>query len=165
MANDDFTQRRFQWLDQVASDPEVPAAGFVLAYWIGKHIDRGSGAAWPSHPLLAAEARLTVRSIRDLSAQLEARGHLTIIASRGRGVSCRYRPILQAEPDQPEPEPEIEAAIDAPAPEPKDGELFLDSVDTAPKSAPRAKEDWTADFDRFWTQYPRRGSECGGRPA
>jgi hypothetical protein len=169
MAADDFTRRQFLWLDQVADDPAVTAAGFLLAYRIAKHINRGTGDAWPSQATLAAEARLTVRSIRDLSAQLEAAGHLTIIGSRGRGVSCRYRWILRDEPDQPEPEsepePEIEAAIDAPAPQPQDGELFPDTAGTPKKSAPRAKQDLTADFESWWLQYPRKVSRGAARVA
>jgi hypothetical protein len=166
---DDFTKRQFQWLDQVAADPKVSAAGFVVAYRIAKHINRSTGDAWPSQATLAAEARLTVRSIRDLSAQLEAAGHLTIIGSRGRGVSCRYRWILREEPDQPEPESEseIETAIDALAPEPQDSELFPDTADTPKKkSAPRAKpKDLTADFEAWWLQYPRRVSKGAARKA
>jgi len=165
---DDFTRRQFLWLDQVANDPAVTAAGFLLAYRIAKHINRGTGEAWPSQPLLAAEVRLSVRSIRDLSDQLEAAGHLTVIGSRGRGVSCRYRWILRAEPDQPGPESEseIETAIDAPVPKPQDSELFPDTVDTAPKPAPRAKQqDLTADFEAWWLQYPRRVSKGAARKA
>jgi hypothetical protein len=172
---DDFTRRQFRWLDQVAADPQVSAAGFVLAYRIAKHINRGTGDAWPSQATLAAEARLTVRSIRDLSAQLEAAGHLIIVGSRGRGVSCRYRWILRAEPDQPEPESETETGIEAaavvhapaPEPEPQEEELFPDTVETArkPTVSPRAKQDLTADFEAWWLQYPRKVSKGAARKA
>jgi hypothetical protein len=115
---------------------------------------------------------MDTRSVRRLCDQLEAAGHLQVIASRGRGHSCRYRPILHAEPDQNEPEREAESepepvdtAIDAPAPEPQDGELFPDTADTAPKPAPRTKQDLTADFEAFWTQYPRRVSKGAARKA
>jgi hypothetical protein len=152
---DDFTRRQFQWLDQIAADPAVTAAGFLLAYRIAKHFNRGTGEAWPSQPLLATEVRLSVRSIRDLSDQLEAAGHLTVIASRGRGSSCRYRPILHTEPEH-------EAVTAEPAPEPQ---VFPDS-ETAPKPAPRAKpKDLTADFEAFWLQYPRRVSKGAARKA
>jgi hypothetical protein len=162
---DDFTKRQFLWLDQIADDPAVTAAGFLLAYKIAKHINRGTGEAWPSQPLLAAEVRLSVRSIRDLSDQLEAAGHLTVIASRGRGSSCRYRPILHAEPepDLTGPEGKAETVTAEPAPEPQqDG----DTADTPKKSAPRAKpKDLTADFEAFWLQYPRRVSKGAARKA
>lgn len=162
---DDFTKRQFQWLDGVAADPTVTAAGFLLAYRIVKHINRGTGDAWPSQATLAAEARLTVRSIRDLSAQLEAAGHLTIIGSRGRGVSCRYRWILREESDQPEPESEAQTEIETAA-APQDAELFPDS-ETAPKPAPRTKpkDDLTADFEAWWLQYPRKRSKGAARKA
>jgi hypothetical protein len=161
---DDFTKRQFQWLDGVAADPMVTAAGFLLAYRIVKHINRGTGDAWPSQATLAAEARLTVRSIRDLSAQLEAAGHLTIIGSRGRGVSCRYRWILREESDQPEPESEAQTEIETVV-APQDAELFPDS-ETAPKPAPRTKpKDLAADFEAWWLQYPRKRSKGAARKA
>jgi hypothetical protein len=169
---DDFTRKRFQWLDQVAADPKVSATGFVMAYRIAKFFNRDSGEAWPAQPTLAAAMRMDTRSVRRLCDQLEAAGHLTIIASSGRGHSCRYRPVLHAEPDQnepereaeSEPESEIETAIDAPAPEPQDSELFPDS-ETAPKPARRAKQDLTADFEAWWLQYPRKVSKGAARKA
>lgn len=164
---DDFTRKRFQWLDQVAADPKVSATGFVLAYRIAKFFNRDSGEAWPAQPTLAAAMRMDVRSVRSLCDQLEVAGHLQVIASRGRGHSCRYRPIFHAEPDQPEPESEseIETAIDAPVPEPLDGELFPDTADTPVKPAPRAKQDLTAEFESWWLQYPRRVSKGAARTA
>jgi hypothetical protein len=159
---DDFTAKQFRWLDQIADDPAVTAAGFLLAYRIAKHINRGTGDAWPSQPLLATEARLSVRSIRDLSDQLEAAGHLAVTASRGRGSSCRYRPILQAEPEpQSEPEGETE-----PGPEPMPDASDFATADTPKKSAPRAKpKDLTADFEAWWMQYPRKVSKGAARKA
>jgi hypothetical protein len=149
---DDFTRRQFRWVDQVAGDPAVTAAGFVLAYRIAKFFNRETGDAWPAQPTLAAAMRMDVRSIRSLCDQLQAAGHLTIIASRGRGNSCRYRPIFHAEP---------EAVTAELAPEPQDSELFPDTADTPKKkSAPRAKpKDLTAEFEAFWLQYPRKVSK------
>jgi hypothetical protein len=158
--SDDFTAKQFRWLDQIAADPTVTAAGFVLAYRIAKHINRGTGDAWPSQPLLATEARLSVRSIRDLSDQLEAAGHLTVTASRGRGSSCRYRPILHAEPEAPS-EPEGETG---PEPETMPDTSDFATADTTKKSAPRAKpKDLTADFEAWWMQYPRKVSKGAAR--
>jgi hypothetical protein len=160
---DDFTRKRFEWLDQVAADPAVTAAGFLLAYRIAKFFNRDTGEAWPAQPTLAAAMRMDIRSVRRLCDQLEAAGHLQVIASRGRGHSCRYRPILHAEPEpQSEPEPEAEAVTAEPTPEPpQGGELFPDAADTPKKkSAPRAKlKDLTADFEGWWTQYPRKVSK------
>jgi hypothetical protein len=167
--SDDFTRRRFEWLDQITADPAVTPAGFVLAYWIAKHINRNSGDAWPSQPLLATEMRLSVRTVRALVDQLERAGHLTVIASRGRGHSCRYRPILRAEPskEEPDPEPQIPADVE---PEPLQAdaepqadlpsrELFGNIVEASPKPATRAKGDLTADFEAWWLQYPRKVSK------
>src|ERR1700674_3876739 len=120
MSSDDFTKRRFRWLDQVAADPAVTATGFVLAYRIAKFFNRETGDAWPAQPTLAAAMRMDTRSVRRLCDQLEAAGHLQVIASRGRGHSCRYRPILHEEPEPAAPEREAEsepeAVTAAPAP-------------------------------------------------
>jgi hypothetical protein len=148
---DDFTRRRFQWLDQVAADPAVTAAGFVLAYRIAKHLNRGTGDAWPSQATLAAEARMTVRGVRGLSDQLEAGGHLSVVASQGRGHSCRYRPVLRDVQDEPAPMPEATAF----AP----GELFPETIEAGSKPAPISKKDFTADFEAWWLQYPRKVSK------
>jgi hypothetical protein len=166
---DDFTRKRFQWLDQVAADPAVTAAGFVLAYRIAKFFNRETGDAWPAQPTLAAAMRMDTRSVRRLCDQLEAAGHLQVLASCGRGHSCRYRSIFHAEPDQNEPEREAEsepeAVTAALAPEPQDTAGFvIDETVTADtpkkKSAPRAKpKDLTADFEAFWLQYPRKVSK------
>src|SRR5437016_2114755 len=109
---DDFTRRQFLWLDQVADDPAVTAAGFLLAYRIAKHINRGTGEAWPSQPLLPAEVRLSVRSIRDLSDQLEAE-ELELGAMRYAAVRTSEDPTYTKHPstwlnnkcwlDEPEP--------------------------------------------------------------
>jgi hypothetical protein len=167
---DDFTRKRFQWLDQVASDPKVSATGFVLAYRIAKFFNRDTGEAWPAQPTLAAAMRMDTRSVRRLCDQLEAAGHLTVVASCGRGHSCRYRPILHAEPGpqsepQGETEPEGETVTAEPAPESQDGELFPDTVDAAPKPAPRVKQDLTAGFESWWLQYPRKVSKGAARKA
>jgi hypothetical protein len=165
---DDFTRKRFQWLDQVAGDPKVSATGFVLAYRIAKFFNRETGDAWPAQPTLAAAMRMDTRSVRRLCDQLEAAGHLQVLASCGRGHSCRYRPIWQAEPDQNEPErePEAEAVTAESVPEPRDSELFPDAADTPKKkSAPRAKRDLTAEFEAWWTQFPRRVSKGAARKA
>lgn len=162
---DDFTRNQFRWLDQIAADPAVTAAGFLLAYRIAKYVNRDSGDAWPSQPLLAAEVRLSVRTVRDLSDQLESAGHLTVTASRGRGNSCRYRPILRAVPDQSEPEPEfveeppVNRSEDMTDPEEGTrGGLFERAAGSPPPV--RAKQDgFAADFEAWWLQYPKKVSK------
>lgn len=156
---DDFTRRQFQWLDQVAADPAVTAAGFLLAYRIAKHLNRGTGDAWPSQATLAAEARMTVRGVRGLSDQLEAAGHLSVLASQGRGHSCRYRPILRDEPAEPSPEPEQSAFATS------SGDLLPETVIVATKPTPKSKADLTSDFEEWWLQYPRKVSKGAARKA
>ena len=51
---------------------------------------------------------------------------------------------------------ELTVSVDAPAPQPQDGELFPDTAGTPKKSAPRAKQDLTADFESWWLQYRAR---------
>lgn len=88
---DGFTRQRLAWLDAVMADPAVTAAGFRLAYAISGFINRATGDAWPSQETLAARLGMTPRNVRNLIDQLAARGHLTIIRSKGRGNVNRYR--------------------------------------------------------------------------
>ena len=152
MPADDFTRNQFRWLDQIACDPSITAAGFVLAYWISKHINRKSGDAWPAQDLLAAETRMTVRGVRGLSNQLEAAGHLQVIASHGPGYSCRYWPILQGEDDPPKDDP-------AAAAQPHADEHDLFGEREAAKPPRPANADFEGDFDAWWLQYPRKVSK------
>jgi hypothetical protein len=154
--SDNFTRRQFKWLDQVIADPAVTAAGFSLAYRISKHFNRSTGDAWPSQVTLATEMRMTVRGVRGLSDQLEAAGHLTVIASQGRGHSCRYRPAFQGPADaEPGPEPV--------APELPSEDLFPRAASGGEGKMP--KRDYTADFEAWWLQYPRRISKGAARKA
>src|ERR1700722_1083558 len=137
---DDCTRRQFQWLDQVAADPAVTAAGFVLAYRIAKHLNRGTGDAWPSQATLAAEARMTVRGVRGLSYQLEAAGLLSVLASQGRGHSCRYRPVLRDKPTEPQ-------QLELDGFPPSSGHLLPAEAEIAAKPVPNPTKDLTPDFE------------------
>ena len=163
---DDFTRRQFKWLDQIADDSAVTAAGFILAYRIAKHLNRGTGDAWPSQTRLATEMRITVRGVRGLSDQLEAAGHLTVIASQGRGHSCRYRPIVKGLEDESAPAPVQEVAHTSS--HTIGEELLPGSIDASPKATPAPKKgqtDFTSDFEAWWLQYPRKVSKGSARKA
>jgi hypothetical protein len=160
---DGFTRKRFQWLDQVASDPDISGSTCKLAILIAcRFLNRKTNTAWPSQPVLAELLGLGTRgSVRYCVDQLVAGGHLAVQASHGRGTSNRYRIILKdvAATHDDDDEPDDHPIETAPTPE-QDGELFPDTADTPPKPAPRAKpKDLTADFEAFWLQYPRRVSK------
>src|SRR5258708_9088184 len=115
MAADDFTRKRFQWLDQIASDPAISGSTCKLAILIAcRFLNRKTNTAWPSQPVLAELLGLRTRgSVRYCVDQLVDGGHLAVAASHGRGVSNRYRIILKDvaahdDPDETEPDHPIE---------------------------------------------------------
>lgn len=88
---DDFTREHFRWLLQVSADKDVPATGFKLAFHFGQHFNRETGDAWPSQETLAAAVGVSARSVRTLTDQLVALGHLEVRRHRGPKAVNVYR--------------------------------------------------------------------------
>lgn len=95
---DAFTARQFDWLNQVIADGDLPPAAFKLAYVISRHINRGSGDAWPGQERLAEAIGTTVRTVRDLTDRLVAGGHLAVEPHRGRHCTNLYRLVEKGKP-------------------------------------------------------------------
>jgi hypothetical protein len=97
---DDFTRRKFAWLDQVAADLSISPTAFRLAFILAsRFLNRGTGDGWPSQETLGQLVGITPRGIRKLVDQLISRGHLAVIRGHGPGNSSRYRPILKQQDD------------------------------------------------------------------
>lgn len=95
MKGDSFTANKFRWLDQVAADKSVAPLAFKLAYIVATYINRETGDAWPSQETLAASLGIGVRAVRNASGQLVDAGHVSVMVTRGRGHSNRYRAVLK----------------------------------------------------------------------
>jgi hypothetical protein len=113
MADDGFTQRRFRWLDQIASDPGISGSTCKLAILIAcRFLNRKTNTAWPSQPVLAELLGIRTREgVRYCVDQLVAGGHLAVAVSHGRGTSNRYRIIIKEiaahdDPDETKPDHE-----------------------------------------------------------
>lgn len=87
--SDTFTRHRFEWLERIAADGKVPPSALRVAFFISKHINRGSGDAWPSLQRLAAETSLPERTVGYAIKALCDLGHLEKRRS-GFGKSNRY---------------------------------------------------------------------------
>jgi hypothetical protein len=95
----EFTRELFQWLDQVAIDPDLPASAFKVAYVIGEHVNRQTGQAWPASRTIAKAAALAQPTVIELVPKLVANGHLALEPGRaGRGHSHRYSLIIKDQP-------------------------------------------------------------------
>ena len=79
-----------RWLDQVAADAAITAAGFRLAFAIAR-LCRGSAVVTQAD--LAATARLKERAVRNAIAALRDRGHLAVTSDCG--WTSDYRPVLK----------------------------------------------------------------------
>jgi hypothetical protein len=93
------TRDLFAWLNQVASDHDLPSSAFKVAYIIGNYVNRQSGDAWPSSARIARDCALSQPTVVAMTARLKAAGHLAVEpGSAGRGHLNRYRMILKHQP-------------------------------------------------------------------
>jgi hypothetical protein len=100
---DDFTRRKFKWLDQVVEDRGVSALAFRLAYVLASAFwNRGTNDAWPGQSKLAERTFITPRGVRNLIEQLVSFGHLEVTDGRGRGHTNHYRPVLKPRDGDPQ---------------------------------------------------------------
>jgi hypothetical protein len=174
MAADDFTKRRFTWLDQVAADPGISGSTAKLAILIAcRFLSRKTNTAWPSQPVLAELLGIRTREgVRRCVDQLVDGGHLAVEASHGRGSSNRYRIILkdvvaQNEPDeeaQPDEDPAEAAAPPKTAKSSARETLFPDDLPPAKAKAARTSAIDEA-FDIWWDQYPKKVAKVAARKA
>lgn len=170
---DDFTRKRLQWLDQVASDPAISGSTCKLAIYIAcRFLNRKTNTAWPSQPVLAELLGLRTRgSVRYCVDQLVTGGHLAVAVSHGRGTSNRYRIILK----------DVAAADDGP----DESELFpnddpeassdAESLQRGASSTPetlfpdllpaKAKAAIDESFDLWWQQFPKKAGKAAALKA
>jgi hypothetical protein len=166
MSADDFTRKRFQWLDQVASDPGISGSTCKLAIYIAcRFLNRKTNTAWPSQPVLAELLGIRTREgVRYCVDQLVTGGHLAVQASHGRGTSNRYRIILKDvaahdDPDETEPNDD---PIEATSENAESLQLFPDDLPPAKAKAPRTSAIDEA-FDVWWDQYPKKIAKKAAR--
>ncbi len=105
---DDYTKDRFDWLEQVAADPQLPASDFKVAFVIATSLWRNKGTVTLMTPETAGsdqirEAWIGTREIADKIAmsrftvmksvtRLQERKHLDVTpGEQGRGRSNHYR--------------------------------------------------------------------------
>jgi hypothetical protein len=150
MAADDFTKRKFTWLDQVVADLSISPSAFRLTFILAsRFVNRETGDGWPSQETLGQLVGITPRGIRKLVDQLISRGHLAVIRGHGPGNSSRYRPILKQQDD------------DSPAEERQTAERH----EGAPSSSATSAAAIAAAFDEWWKQYPKRVARAAAQRA
>ena len=71
----------------------------AVATALVKHARTGGGFAFPSVPLIAAETRLSPRSVRRARAELEAAGYIVTQHANGRSNTYRLRFGWHSDPD------------------------------------------------------------------
>jgi hypothetical protein len=177
---DDFTRTKFLWLDQVATDPAVPASAFRFSYIIAsKFLNRQTGDAYPSQETLAKLLGVsTSRAVRYLADHLVSGGHLEVTAAHGRGLTNRYRPVLKtaAEPvadsggqdvdDHDNMVTALGGSKEVPSKAVKTN--FNDNRPDEPVSDQGGipdGDDITPNFDGWWSHYPKKVSKPAARKA
>lgn len=90
---------KFAWLDQVALDPDVPPAAFLLAYAISNRLFHPADQAfasqkWYAQVLGTAGDVDPTRPVRRALDVLVERGHLRTISGRGPNSGNKYEAIF-----------------------------------------------------------------------
>ncbi|MEJ6783760.1 helix-turn-helix domain-containing protein [Aminobacter sp. Piv2-1] len=96
-AKRDFTRRKFEWLDQVAVDADLPPAATRVAIIIAnRYVNVGSAEAWPAVETLAKLLEIkSANTVRTALRAMEDRKHMLIDWSAGgKGQTNRYTPII-----------------------------------------------------------------------
>ena len=87
-----FMRSLFLWLQQIAADSSLPEGASRLAICLAGYVNQRSRDAWPTQETLATELSVNIRTVRRTIAEMEAHGHLEVVA-RGWHRSNSYRPI------------------------------------------------------------------------
>lgn len=92
-----FTRRKFEWLDQVASDPRLPPLACRLAILlVNRYLNSSSAEAWPGVETLARLVGKSVNPVRDALRAMERCDHMKIEWSTGgKSKTNRYTPVLK----------------------------------------------------------------------
>jgi hypothetical protein len=113
--SDDYTKDRFDWLDQVAADPKLPASAFKVSYAIATSLWRNKGTvtlvtpdtkesdnvreAWIGTRDLADMISMSRFTVMNMVDRLKERGHLEFDPGKqGRGHANHYRLVRKGEP-------------------------------------------------------------------
>lgn len=144
---DDFTRRKFAWLDQVSADHDLAPAAFKLCYVLATQFwNRGTGDAWPGQETLGKRAGMSGRYVRSMVDELVGHGHLSVTQGHGPGNTNRYCPVVKDAPPS--------GMHDVPTGE--TAELFPESETLASTETAAAPLVDVAEFEAWWQQYPRK---------
>jgi hypothetical protein len=84
----------FAWFNQIAEDPTQSPAAFKLAFAYQQHINNDTGAAFVGQEKLASMVGVTDRTVRTLTEQLKAGGHLLVDVNHGPKQANLCRLVL-----------------------------------------------------------------------
>jgi hypothetical protein len=95
----EFDRQRFQWLDQILADTELPDSAFKVAFVVNQGFREDyDGEAWMGFRYIAERTRLAKRTVIDDVRLLQERGHWQFGGGRpGSGHAHRYAMILKGE--------------------------------------------------------------------
>jgi hypothetical protein len=154
LPSDDFTRRKFDWLDQVVDDERVSPQAFRLAYRLAtKYLNRGTGDCYPSQETLCRLIGVsTTNGLRHLIDQLVDRGHLEVTVARGRGHTNRYRPLLKQASADRAPPPDAAA--------PTQATLFPEAEHADGRKAQQQPGPHLGQFEEWWPLYPKHAAKA-----
>lgn len=130
-AGDPFTKRKFAWLFQLASDPDLAGLAVKVGIVLAHHLNRQTGEAFPSQMTIAKAVGASEDGVRKATLQLEARGHLGVQRSLGRHNVHRYWPLVREAQT-----PDRRRANQPPKSQTGVGPLFDETPDSRPAETP-----------------------------
>jgi hypothetical protein len=99
MSGDDFTKRRFEWLEAISEDCNATGSAKSEAIKIAtKYLSRTKGCAWPGIATLAEDLHLSRFGVQKAVRLLEGLGWLHIETGGGRKLSNRYKLMFAKQP-------------------------------------------------------------------
>ena len=99
MSGDDFTKRRFEWLEAISEDCNATGSAKSVAIKIAtKYLSRTKGCAWPGIATLAEDLHLSRFGVQKAVRLLEGLGWLHIETGGGRKLSNRYELMFAKQP-------------------------------------------------------------------
>lgn len=81
-------RRKWEFVQRLAMDPRLNQSAVCTGLRLLEHMDRESGLAWPSNRTLAADIRVSERTIQEALALLRRHGYIET-TPRGRGWQHR----------------------------------------------------------------------------
>ena len=96
-AKAEFTALKFNWIEQMTSDPDLGHLAARVGVIIASHLNQETGEAFPGQKSIATRCGVSIRQVQRALNELAGRLHVAIQVQHGPKQSSRYRPLIWSE--------------------------------------------------------------------